>query len=116
MGSLALVIFTACFGKIVGTVVVARLCKVPFREALTLGFLMNTKGLVELIVLNIGRDRGVLNDQAFAIMVLPMALVTTFIDLHTIVMAIYKPGSNGVDQSTGTELFRGRKQAATPDS
>ncbi|KAL2238287.1 UNVERIFIED_CONTAM: Cation/H(+) antiporter 18 [Sesamum indicum] len=88
-GLLALVIATACFGKIVGTVVVARLCKVPLREALTLGFLMNTKGLVELIVLNIGRDRGVLNDQAFAIMVL-MALVTTFITTPT-VMAIYKP-------------------------
>lgn len=58
-GLLVLVIFTACFGKIVGTFVVALLCKVPFREALTLGFLMNTKGLVELIVLNIGKDRKV---------------------------------------------------------
>lgn len=58
-GLLVLVIFTACFGKIVGTFVVALLCRVPFREALTLGFLMNTKGLVELIVLNIGKDRKV---------------------------------------------------------
>lgn len=58
-GLLFLVIFTACFGKIVGTVVVAVACKVPFREALALGFLMNTKGLVELIVLNIGKDRKV---------------------------------------------------------
>ncbi|EYU40046.1 hypothetical protein ABFS82_05G107800 [Erythranthe guttata] len=88
-GLLALVIFTACFGKIVGTVLVSLLCKVPFKEALTLGFLMNTKGLVELIVLNIGRDRGVLNDQTFAIMVL-MALFTTFLTTP-IVMAIYKP-------------------------
>lgn len=58
-GLLVLVIFTACFGKIVGTVVVSLMCKVPFYEAVTLGFLMNTKGLVELIVLNIGKDRGV---------------------------------------------------------
>lgn len=58
-GLLVLVIFTACFGKIVGTVVVSLCCKVRFKEALTLGFLMNTKGLVELIVLNIGKDRGV---------------------------------------------------------
>ncbi|KAL2516690.1 Cation/H(+) antiporter 18 [Abeliophyllum distichum] len=50
---------------------------------------MNTKGLVELIVLNIGKDRGVLNDQTFAIMVL-MALVTTFITTPT-VLAVYKP-------------------------
>ncbi|KAL0324236.1 UNVERIFIED_CONTAM: Cation/H(+) antiporter 18 [Sesamum calycinum] len=77
------------FGKIVGTVVVSRFCKIPFKEALTLGFLMNTKGLVELIVLNIGKDRGVLNDQTFAIMVL-MALFTTFITTP-IVLTIYKP-------------------------
>ncbi|KAH6763304.1 cation/H+ exchanger 18 [Perilla frutescens var. hirtella] len=88
-GLLVLVIFTACFGKIFGTVVVSLCCKVRFKEALTLGFLMNTKGLVELIVLNIGKDRGVLNDQTFAIMVL-MALFTTFITTP-IVVAIYKP-------------------------
>ncbi|XP_047970413.1 cation/H(+) antiporter 18-like isoform X1 [Salvia hispanica] len=88
-GLLALVIFTACFGKIFGTVLVSLCCKVRFREALTLGFLMNTKGLVELIVLNIGKDRGVLNDQTFAIMVL-MALFTTFITTP-VVVAIYKP-------------------------
>lgn len=58
-GLLVLVIFNACFGKIVGTVVVSLLCKMPFRESLALGFLMNTKGLVELIVLNIGKDRKV---------------------------------------------------------
>lgn len=58
-GLLVLVIFTACVGKIVGTLAVSLLCKIPFREALTIAFLMNTKGLVELIVLNIGKDRGV---------------------------------------------------------
>ncbi|KAK9289171.1 hypothetical protein L1049_017645 [Liquidambar formosana] len=88
-GLLALVIFTACFGKIVGTLVVTLILKVPFREALALGFLMNTKGLVELIVLNIGKDRKVLNDQSFAILVM-MALFTTFITTP-IVMAVYKP-------------------------
>ncbi|KAI3900441.1 hypothetical protein MKW92_021950 [Papaver armeniacum] len=88
-GLLVLVIFTACFGKIVGTIVVSRACKVPWRESFTLGFLMNSKGLVELIVLNIGKDRKVLNDQTFAIMVL-MALFTTFITTP-VVMIIYKP-------------------------
>ncbi|KAK9989232.1 hypothetical protein SO802_029471 [Lithocarpus litseifolius] len=86
---LVLVIVTACFGKIVGTVVVSLLCKVPFQEALALGILMNTKGLVELIVLNIGKDRKVLNDQTFAILVL-MAIFTTFITTP-LVMAVYKP-------------------------
>ncbi|KAL6847123.1 hypothetical protein ACP4OV_022976 [Aristida adscensionis] len=88
-GLLVLVIANACIGKIGGAVVTARLVKIPIREAVTLGFLMNTKGLVELVVLNIGRDRKVLNDEAFAIMVL-MALFTTFITTP-IVMAVYKP-------------------------
>ncbi|CAN6551101.1 unnamed protein product [Malus baccata var. baccata] len=90
---LLLVIFTASFGKIVGTVSLSMACKVPFREALALGFLMNTKGLVELIVLNIGKDRKVLNDQTFAIFVL-MALFTTFITTP-LVVAIYKPARRG---------------------
>ncbi|CAN6829636.1 hypothetical protein Bca4012_031765 [Brassica carinata] len=88
-GMLGLVIVTACVGKIVGTFAVAVMVKVPAREALTLGFLMNTKGLVELIVLNIGKEKKVLNDETFAILVL-MALFTTFITTPT-VMAIYKP-------------------------
>ncbi|KAK1294670.1 Cation/H(+) antiporter 19 [Acorus calamus] len=62
-GLLALVITNACLGKIGGTVAVSLLAKIPFREAVALGFLMNTKGLVELIVLNIGKDRKVLNGE-----------------------------------------------------
>ncbi|KAJ4787368.1 Cation/H(+) antiporter 19 [Rhynchospora pubera] len=88
-GLLVLVIATACIGKIGGTVLVSLAVKIPAREALTLGILMNTKGLVELIVLNIGKDRKVLNDETFAVLVL-MALFTTFITTP-IVMAIYKP-------------------------
>ncbi|GAA0159577.1 transporter [Lithospermum erythrorhizon] len=87
-GLLALVIMAACSGKIMGTFIVAVLCKIPAREALTLGFLMNTKGLVELIVLNIGKEKKVLNDEAFAILVL-MALFTTFITTPS-VMTICK--------------------------
>ncbi|KAL2338846.1 hypothetical protein Fmac_013292 [Flemingia macrophylla] len=90
---LVLVIFNACFGKIFGTIVVSLLCKMPSKEAVALGFLMNTKGLIELIVLNIGKDRKVLNDQSFAICVL-MALFTTFITTP-IVMAVYKPARRG---------------------
>lgn len=60
-GLLVLVISTACSGKVIGTIVVSLFCKIPLQEALALGFLMNTKGLVELIVLNIGKDRGVSN-------------------------------------------------------
>jgi Kef-type K+ transport system membrane component KefB len=93
-GLLVLVIANACLGKIGGTVITSLLVKIPVREAITLGFLMNTKGLVELIVLNIGRDRKVLNDETFAILVL-MALFTTFITTP-VAMAIYKPARPSV--------------------
>uniref|UniRef100_J3M3C3 Cation/H+ exchanger domain-containing protein n=1 Tax=Oryza brachyantha TaxID=4533 RepID=J3M3C3_ORYBR len=56
-GMLALVIGTACAGKIAGTFGVAMACGMSAREAVVLGVVMNTKGLVELIVLNIGRER-----------------------------------------------------------
>ncbi|KAK4363829.1 hypothetical protein RND71_019070 [Anisodus tanguticus] len=88
-GLLVLDIFTSCYGKIVGTILFSLLCKMPIQEVVMLGFLMNTKGLVELIVLNIGNDIGVLNDQAFAIMVF-MALFTTLITTP-IVVSVYKP-------------------------
>ncbi|KAF2297905.1 hypothetical protein GH714_004978 [Hevea brasiliensis] len=93
-GLLVLVIFTACFGKIVGTLVVSLLLRIPVQEAITLGFLMNTKGLVELVVLNIGKDRKILNDQTFAICVL-MAIFTTFITTP-IVVAVYKPAKQAI--------------------
>jgi Kef-type K+ transport system membrane component KefB len=53
------VIFLACIGKIVGTLAVALFYQMPIREGATLGLLMNTKGLVEMIVLNVGKDQKV---------------------------------------------------------
>ncbi|KAF7804562.1 cation/H(+) antiporter 20-like [Senna tora] len=101
-GLLVLVISTACAGKILGTFAVAMMCRMPARESLTLGVLMNTKGLVELIVLNIGKEKKVLNDEMFAILVL-MALFTTFITTPT-VMAIYKPARGGMFSRTHRKL------------
>ncbi|KAL2629741.1 hypothetical protein R1flu_014427 [Riccia fluitans] len=93
-GLLVLVIVVACFGKIVGTFIVSQYYTRNIRKSLTIGILMNTKGLVELIVLNIGKDRGVLNEEVFAVLVL-MALVTTFMTTP-LVMALYKPARNVV--------------------
>lgn len=61
-GLLAVVISSACAGKILGTFMVALLCTIPARESLALGLLMNTKGLVELVVLNIGKEKKVTLD------------------------------------------------------
>ncbi|XP_047045244.1 cation/H(+) antiporter 19-like [Lolium rigidum] len=99
---LVLVVATACIGKIGGTVLASLVVRVPLREAVTLGVLMNTKGLVELIVLNIGKDRHVLNDETFAILVL-MALINTFITTP-VVMAIYKPARRGAPYKNRTVL------------
>ncbi|KAI4349285.1 hypothetical protein L6164_009894 [Bauhinia variegata] len=104
-GILALVISTTSAGKILGTFVAAMVCMIPVRESLTLGFLMNTKGLVELIVLNIGREKKVLNDEMFTILVL-MALFTTFITTP-IVMAIYKPSRIASSQIRNRKLSEG---------
>lgn len=100
-GLLALVISTACAGKIIGTFAVAVCCTIPVRESLALGVLMNTKGLVELIVLNIGRDKKVLDDEMFTILVI-MALFTTFITTPT-VMAIYKPTPNDENHQSSSK-------------
>nr|ABD32903.1 Sodium/hydrogen exchanger [Medicago truncatula] len=58
-GLLVLVISVACAGKIIGIFVVALMWRIPARESITLGVLMNTKGLVELILLNIGKEKKV---------------------------------------------------------
>lgn len=63
VGLLVLVISVACSGKILGTFFAAKLSKLNFNKSITLGVLMNTKGLVELIVLNIGLARGVREQQ-----------------------------------------------------
>jgi Kef-type K+ transport system membrane component KefB len=73
----ALVIAVACLGKFGGSAVASRLCGLSWRDSARLGALMNTRGLMELIVLNVGLDLRVISPPLFAMMVM-MALVTTF--------------------------------------
>lgn len=73
-----LIIVLACAGKFGGSAVAARLTGVRWREAGAIGVLMNTRGLMELIVLNLGLDLGVISPKLFTMMVI-MALVTTFL-------------------------------------
>ncbi|MBO0858231.1 MAG: cation:proton antiporter [Chloracidobacterium sp.] len=73
----AMIIALAIIGKLLGSMIAARINGMSWREATTVGVLMNTRGLVELVILNIGLDLGVLSSALFSIMVL-MALVTTF--------------------------------------
>jgi len=74
----ALIILVAIAGKFGGTAIAARVAGLDWRSASALGALMNTRGLMELIVLNVGLDLGVIAPELFAMMVL-MALVTTML-------------------------------------
>ena len=70
------IILVASLGKFGGCLAAARACGLDWRTSSAVGILMNTRGLMELIVLNIGYDLGVITPTLFAMMVL-MALVTT---------------------------------------
>ncbi len=76
-GLCALVLFVAISGKFCGTFLAASLAGMAKRDASALGWLMNTRGLTELIVLNIGLSLGVITPLLFTMLVI-MALVTTF--------------------------------------
>ena len=72
-----LIIAVAVVGKFFGSALAAKFVGQNWRDSLTIGALMNTRGLMELVVLNIGLDLGVLTPKVFTMMVI-MALVTTF--------------------------------------
>ncbi|HEY0653233.1 MAG TPA: cation:proton antiporter [Chryseosolibacter sp.] len=71
------IVLTAVAGKFGGSAFAAKFVGQTWKESLSIGALMNTRGLMELIVLNIGYDLGVLSPEIFAMLVI-MALVTTF--------------------------------------
>jgi Kef-type K+ transport system membrane component KefB len=72
-----IVIAAAIVGKLAGAMITARLTGVSWRHSAVVGVLLNTRGLVELVVLNVGLDLGILPPELFSVMVV-MALVTTF--------------------------------------
>ena len=72
-----MIILVAIAGKLGGSMLMSRWTGMSWSQSFAIGVLMNTRGLVELVVLNIGYDLGILSGRIFAMMVL-MALVTTF--------------------------------------
>jgi len=83
------IITVATAGKFGGTFVAARVMGIDWRSSASLGILMNTRGLMELIVLNIGLDLQVISPTLFAMMVI-MAMVTT-VATSPILMALAAP-------------------------
>ncbi len=116
-----IIILVAVVGKFIGSAIAAKFIGQSWRDSLIIGALMNTRGLMELVVLNIGYDLGVLTPEVFAMMVI-MALVTTFMtgpaldlinrflpekDTGSIPDAIEKSGKYNILVSFGSPL-RGR--------
>jgi Kef-type K+ transport system membrane component KefB len=77
-GWCAATVALATLGKLGGAYVAARLIGRSHPEAAALGFMMNTRALMELVVLNIGFDLGVISQQMFTMLVI-MAIVSTVI-------------------------------------
>ena len=73
----AVVILAASVGKFSGCSLVAKLSGFTWREAFSVGIMMNTRGLMELIVLNTGYDLGIISKPVFSLFVI-MAVVTTY--------------------------------------
>jgi Kef-type K+ transport system membrane component KefB/nucleotide-binding universal stress UspA family protein len=71
-----LITAVACVGKFGGSTVAGIACGLSVRESSVIGILMNTRGLMELVILNIGLQEGVITPAVFAMMII-MALVTT---------------------------------------
>jgi Kef-type K+ transport system membrane component KefB len=100
------IILVAVVGKFFGSALAAKFVGQSWRDSLTIGALMNTRGLMELIVLNIGLDLKVLTPEVFTMMVI-MALVTTFMTGPTlnIINYIFKTK----DETVLEEVFNGEK-------
>ena len=97
-GMCALIIAVACAGKFGGTAVAARITGLSWRDAGALGVLMNTRGLMELIVLNIGMDLRVISPTLFAMLVI-MALVTTLATAP--LLHVFLRGSRSAESQAG---------------
>ncbi len=109
-----LIVLVASMGKLGGTFLAARFTGSGWREGLSLGVLMNTRGLMEIVVLNIGLDLRVISPTLFAMLVV-MALVTTLATspvLHIIVgrRARLEETSTSADD---TQTVRADKEAAS---
>ncbi len=92
------IVFLAVFGKSMGSALAAKYVGNSWKDSLMIGALMNTRGLMELVVLNIGLDLGILTPEVFAMMVV-MALTTTFMTspLLSLIERIFKDKQTNIN-------------------
>jgi Kef-type K+ transport system membrane component KefB len=101
------IILVAVVGKFLGSALAAKFVGQSWRDSLTIGALMNTRGLMELIVLNIGLELKVLTPEVFTMMVI-MALVTTFMTgpALDLINYIFKTKDNIDNEEVSNNKFR----------
>ncbi|ESW31841.1 hypothetical protein PHAVU_002G272700 [Phaseolus vulgaris] len=90
---LIILVILACIGKIIGTIAAAFYYQISVRDGAALGLLMNTKGVIEVIVISVGKDQKVLTSESFASLMLLTVLMTAVIVPG--MSFIYKP-SRGI--------------------
>jgi Kef-type K+ transport system membrane component KefB len=90
LGYTVAILATAVLGKLTGAAITARATGMNWEDSLGLGVLMNTRGLVELVILNAGLDLGILSPPLFTMMVI-MALVTTFMTTPILIAMKIRP-------------------------
>jgi len=95
LGGLALILLVSIGGKLIGAIIGARVCRYSWSESIAVGSLMNARGLMELIVMKVGLDIGVIGPQVFT-MLLVMALVTTV--MATPMMMFFSRNSRSVEE------------------
>jgi Kef-type K+ transport system membrane component KefB len=78
LADFALILAAACAGKFLGAFGGARAARIGVRESAAIGVLMNTRGLIEIVLLTVGRDQGLIDDRLFTMLAL-MAIVTTLL-------------------------------------
>ena len=110
-----LIILTACVGKFGGSAVAGIACGLPMRESAAIGILMNTRGLMELVILNIGLTEGVITPLVFAMMVI-MALTTTALTTPVLSLIIPAKRFNEGPAEEATKAFDIIAPVAAPES
>jgi Kef-type K+ transport system membrane component KefB len=100
LGALGLILLVAVGGKFTGAFTAARLNRMPLRQSAALATLMNTRGLTELIVLNVGLQLGFLSRDLYSLMVV-MAVVTTAMAGPLLSWIMGRPQDTGHSQDTG---------------
>ncbi|GAA2679834.1 hypothetical protein GCM10010400_49000 [Streptomyces aculeolatus] len=100
LGALALIMLVAVGGKSAGAIAAARLHRMPLRQSAALATLLNTRGLTELIVLNVGLQLGFIGQDLYSLMVV-MAVITTAMTGPLLSWILGRPRENDPPPAAG---------------